>query len=69
MGRKDDAANWLIAYEEGYELEWSFDNFNWFNLVQEPSVGDNKYYRKKIPTAKEIIEEHQSDDPLPNGVA
>ena len=47
--------NWLDAYLQGKQLEQSRDGFNWFDLIQEPSVGDGWFYREKALCQKEKL--------------
>ena len=44
---KYKTTTWLGALENGEILECSYDKHTWFDLIEEPIVGDGKYYRVK----------------------
>jgi len=65
MGKlKDYLLKHQEKFDSGIPLEYSRDNFNWFDAKERPDFGDGKWYRVKV-------EEHQSNDPIipPDGVA
>ena len=44
---KTESVTFLELYNDGKELEWSYDKITWHPLTEEPIIGDGRWYREK----------------------